>query len=369
MLGSLDHRSSLGEFELVQVLDSQGRETGRHPEATDLCRDELIRLYRLMVVTRALDVEFVNLQRQGQLALYPSSLGQEAVQVGTASVLRDIDWVAPGYREHGVLLTRGVDPMGTGVLWRGMWHGGRGLVQQRVLPVAIPIATQCLHGVGVAHAAAMDGTDEVVATYFGDGATSEGDFHEAMNIAAVLEAPVVFVCENNGWAISVPVSDQTRAPSMAHKAVGYGMPGLRVDGNDVLACRAVMASAVERARRHEGPTLIEAVTYRRGPHTTNDDPSRYRTKAEEDRWVQLDPLSRYTAWMRSKGVLTDEVEDEVAHVAATACAKLRADLIEAKDSDPLALFDHMYETQDAILAGQRLELASELAANLTGGQA
>ena len=231
----------------------------------------------MMVVTRDLDIEFVNLQRQGELALFASCRGQEAAQIGATACLRKTDWLFPQYREIGAFLIRGIAPAQMGAVWRGKWHGGLGFTEKCVAPIAIPIGTHGLHAVGAAMAAQRLGEDSVTVAFLGDGATSEGDAHEALNLAAVYQAPCVFFVQNNQWAISVPVSHQMAAPSIAHRAIGYGMPGIRVDGNDVLACFAVMAEAAERAREGGGPTLIEAITYRMGPHTTSDDPTRYRS--------------------------------------------------------------------------------------------
>ena len=206
-----------------------------------------------MAVTRALDAEFVNLQRQGELALFASCRGQEAAQIGSAACLRKTDWLFPQYREIGAFLVRGITPAQMGAVWRGRWHGGLGFTEKCVAPIAIPIGTHGLHAVGAAMAAQRLGEDSVTVAYLGDGATSEGDAHEALNLAAVFKAPCVFFVQNNQWAISVPVSRQQAGPSIAHRAIGYGMPGIRVDGNDVLACHAVMAEAAQRARERRRP--------------------------------------------------------------------------------------------------------------------
>ncbi len=233
-----------------------------------------------MVVTRDLDGEFVNLQRQGELALFASCRGQEAAQIGAVACLLKTDWLFPQYREIGAFLLRGITPAQMGAVWRGKWHGGLGFTEKCVAPISIQIGTHGLHAVGAAMAAQRLGEDSVTVAFLGDGATSEGDAHEALNFAAVFNAPCVFFVQNNQWAISVPVSHQMAGPSIAHRAIGYGMPGIRVDGNDVLACYAVTAEAAKRARDGGGPTLIEAVTYRMGPHTTSDDPTRYRSADE-----------------------------------------------------------------------------------------
>src|SRR4029079_8749631 len=195
---------------------------------------------------------------------------------------------------------------------RGRWHGGLGFTDKCVAPIAIPIGTHRLHAVGAARAAQRLGEDSVTVAYLGDGATSEGDAHEALNLAAVFKAPCVFFVQNNQWAISVPVSKQQSGPSIAHRAIGYGMSGIRVDGNDVLACYAVMAEAAARARDGGGPTLIEAIPYRMGPHTTSDDPTRYRADDEVEAWRARDPISRYRTYLQSTGVWTERLEERVA---------------------------------------------------------
>jgi pyruvate dehydrogenase E1 component alpha subunit len=261
------------ELEPIQLVAPDGTPTDETRYRREIPPETLGWLYELMAVTRALDAEFVNLQRQGELALFASCRGQEAAQIGSAACLRKTDWLFPQYREIGAFLVRGITPAQMSAVWRGRWHGGLGFTEKCVAPIAIPIGTHGLHAVGAAMGAQRLGDDSVTLAYLGDGATSEGDAHEALNFAAVYKAPCVFFIQNNQWAISVPVSHQMAGPSIAHRAVGYGMPGIRVDGNDVLACYAVTAEAAQRARDGGGPTLIEAITYRMGPHTTSDDPT------------------------------------------------------------------------------------------------
>ena len=231
------------ELEPIQLVAPDGTPTPETRYRRDLPAETLGWLYESMAVTRALDGEFVNLQRQGELALFASCRGQEAAQIGSAACLRKTDWLFPQYREIGAFLLRGITPAQMGVVWRGRWHGGLGFTEKCVAPIAIPIGTHGLHAVGAAMAAQRLGEDSVTVAYLGDGATSEGDAHEAFNLASVYRAPCVFFVQNNQWAISVPVSRQQAGPSIAHRAIGYGMPGIRVDGNDVLACYAVMADA------------------------------------------------------------------------------------------------------------------------------
>jgi pyruvate dehydrogenase E1 component alpha subunit len=348
-------------LEPVQLLQHDGTRVEHHRYRSDPTRDELIALYEAMVVTRVLDQELINLQRQGQLALYGSCRGQEAAQVGLASALQERDWLFPSYRELGVWVWRAVDPVGLGAMWRGTWHGGADLVEHRSAPMSIPIGTQALHAVGYAMGIALDGEPSVAVACFGDGATSEGDVHEAMNFAAVYEAPCIFFVQNNQWAISVPFHEQTSCASIAQKAVAYGMPGVRCDGNDVLATRAVVKEAADRARRGGGPTLIEAVTYRMEAHTTSDDPTRYRTAEELELWAQLDPLSRFGRMLEREGLLTDEVRHATEARASALSASLRDGIVDAPDLDPDELFAHVFAEPTPALLEQREELRAELA--------
>jgi len=352
--------SLIPDLEPIRLLDTDGSFHPRPDLPVDLDDDQLRQLHRYLVMTRHLDQEFIALQRQGQLAVYPSSLGQEAAQVGTAYALTARDWIAISYREHGCAYVRGIDPVDLGHVWRGSWQGWHDPIAHRVLPHSVPIATSALHAVGIAMGERLDGSDAVSAAYFGDGGTSEGDAHEAFNFAAVFRAPVVFVIQNNQWAISVPLERQTAAPSIAHKAIGYGMPGVRVDGNDVLACYAVMADAVRRARRGQGPTLLEAVTYRLEAHTTADDASRYRTEGEVSAWRERDPLTRYEAFLRHSGRWDDDYDAETNRLVAEAAAHLRDGIFGAPSLDPMELFDYVWSEPPATWDRQRAELAREL---------
>ncbi|MDX1882187.1 pyruvate dehydrogenase (acetyl-transferring) E1 component subunit alpha [Mycolicibacterium sp. 120270] len=348
-------------LEPIQLVAPDGTPTTEARYRRDHPPETLAWLYELMAVTRALDTEFVNLQRQGELALFASCRGQEAAQIGSAACLRKTDWLFPQYREIGAFLLRGITPAQMGAVWRGRWHGGLGFTDKCVAPISIPIGTHGLHAVGAAMAAQRLGEDSVTVAYLGDGATSEGDAHEALNLASVYNAPCVFFVQNNQWAISVPVSRQQAGPSIAHRAIGYGMPGIRVDGNDVLACYAVMAEAADRARRGGGPTLIEAVTYRLGPHTTSDDPTRYRSQDEVDRWAALDPIPRYRTYLQSVDVWTERLEHRVETRAARLCAELRDATINTPDMDVGELFDTVYADITPDLQAQRDQLMAELA--------
>jgi len=355
-----DPSSLLPDDEPVQLLDDEGvlHEVAGYP--LDLGAEELRQLYRHMVLTRRLDKQAINLQRQGQLGVYASCLGQEAAQVGSAWAGAAQDWIWPSYRELGAALVRGVDPAALLHVFRGTWLGdwdpratGFGLI-------SIPIGTQALHAAGYAMAARFDGADLVVLSYLGDGATSEGDAHEAMNFTGVFQAPCVFVVQNNHYAISVPLAQQTHAPTIAHKAVGYGMPGLRCDGNDVLATYAVTKKAVERARDGQGPALVEAVTYRMEGHTTADDPTRYRSDAETAEWQARDPIARFDSFLEKEGLLDQSFRDEVDDEVRTRASQLREAIYDAPHGDPLELFEHVYVQPPASYDEQRAQLRAEL---------
>jgi len=349
------------DLEPVELIGPDGSPTAEDRYSRDLPAETLCWLYEMMVVTRDLDGEFVNLQRQGELALFPSCRGQEAAQIGAAACLRKTDWLFPQYRELGVYLVRGIPPGNVGAAWRGTWHGGLEFTRKRCAPMSIPIGTQALHAVGAAMAAQRLGEDSITVAFFGDGATSEGDTHEALNFAAVFKAPCVFYVQNNQWAISVPLRRQLAAPSIAHRAIGYGMPGIRVDGNDPLACYAVMAEAAARARAGGGPTLIEAVTYRLGPHTTSDDPTRYRPQEELDKWTALDPIPRYRTYLQNQGVWSERLEERVAARSKRLRAELRDAVFGAPDIDIDEVFTTVYSQITPGLEAQRRQLRAELA--------
>lgn len=349
------------DLEPVRLIAPDGSPTDETRYRRDLPAETLCWLYEMMIVTRELDTELVNLQRQGELALFASCRGQEAAQVGATACLHKTDWLFPQYRELGVLLVRGIPAAQVGAAWRGIWNGGLGFTEKCCAPISVPVGTQTLHAVGAAMAAQRLGEDSITVAFLGDGATSEGDAHEALNFAAVFSAPCVFYVQNNQWAISVPVAHQTAAPSIAHKAIGYGMPGIRVDGNDPLACYAVMAEAADRARSGGGPTLIEAVTYRLGPHTTSDDPTRYRTEQEVQRWAELDPLPRYRSYLRGIGLWSERLEERVAGRAKRLRDELRAATVDAPDVDIDTVFTSVFSEITPELQTQQHMLRVELA--------
>lgn len=322
--------------------------------------EELLRGYASLVAARRLNDQAYALVRQGRLAVYPSSHGQEACQVAAAQVLADGDWLFPTYRDIAAMVARGVDPGEALVLLKGDWHAGYDSTRCHVAPQATPLATQLPHAVGVAHAARLRGEDTVVLAMCGDGATSEGDFHEALNFAAVFHAPVVFFVQNNEYAISVPLARQSVAPSLAHKGVGYGLPGQRVDGNDLPALLAVLGDAVDRARAGGGPQLVEAHTYRMQAHTNADDASRYRDDAEVEAWAARDPLLRLEAYLRERGVLDEERAAAIGAQAEALAAHTRDALNRDVPPDPDDLFRYVYAEPTPQLREQQALVHDEL---------
>ena len=343
----------------VQLLDQAGSrvEGGAGGFPSD---EAMIRAHEALVVGRRINEQAYALVRQGRLAVYPSSYGQEACEVAAALVLGDQDWLFPTYRDVVSIIGRGVDPVETLTLLKGDWHCGYDPVEHRVAPQTTPLATQLIHAVGVAHAATLRGEDTVVMAMCGDGATSEGDFHEALNFAAVFKAPVVFFVQNNEYAISVPLARQSVAPSLAHKGIGYGMPGERVDGNDVAALLSVLGAAVDSARGGGGPQLVEAHTYRMQAHTNADDATRYRQDDEVDTWKERDPLLRSEAYLRSRDLLTDERTTQIAAAAEAVATAMRDGLMQDVEPDPADLFAHVYAAPTPQLREQAAFLADEL---------
>ena len=323
----------------------------------------LLQAYRGLVTGRRVNDQCYALVRQGRLAVYPSSHGQEACQVAASLVLDEQDWLFPTYRDSVAVIARGVSPAETLVLLRGDWHCGYDPKKYHVAPQATPLATQLLHAVGLAHAAKLRGESTVVMALCGDGATSEGDFHEALNFAAVYRLPVVFFVQNNEFAISVPLSRQTAAPSLAHKAVGYGMPGQRVDGNDVAALLSVLGEAVDRARAGEGPSLVEAHTYRMQAHTNADDDTRYRERDEVSAWTARDPLTRMRTYLTDAGVLDEALDTEIRDAAEEAAAVLRTAMNAEVEPDPEDLFRYVFAERPAHLERQWQLLRDELRRN------
>jgi pyruvate dehydrogenase E1 component alpha subunit len=345
------------EFPLrLLPVDGEDPSGGPDPASVGLKEEELRELFRLMALTRRADLEATALQRQGELAVYPPLIGQEAAQVGSAFALDGSDWIFPSYRELGAAVVRGIDLVEYLHFYRATWHGGTyDSNAHRFAMVSVPVASQTLHAVGFAMGARLDGLPLATIAYFGDGATSEGDFHEACNFAAVFQAPTVFFCQNNQWAISVPVARQTVAP-IWRKAGAYGFPGIQVDGNDVLAVYRATKEAAARAREQGIPTLIEALTYRLGPHSTADDAAKYQPRDEVEAWRLRDPIERYARWLTATGIADDAFYAGVEDQAKAFAARLRAGVL-ASDPRPVEeLFEWVFADIPEHLARQRAEV-------------
>lgn len=351
--------------ELRRVLDDEGKVLSgvSVPEIPD---EDLLRLFDKMLLVRVVDDRMMRLQRQGRLGFYMKSIGEEASHFAVYP-LRDTDWVYPSYREQGSWFWRGYTIK---QFINQLWGNSADPVKGRQMPVhhsarslnlvsiSSPVGTQIPQAVGTAMAMKISGTDDAVMTYFGEGTSSTGDFHVALNFAGVHKAPVVFVCRNNGWAISVPRSKQTAARSFAAKAVGYGMPGVRVDGNDILAVIQVTREALERARAGEGPTLIEAKTYRIEGHSSSDDPSVYRNPEEPHEWEKRDPLARFRNYLKGCGLYSEKLENEAREKHND---EITAAVEEANSLGPPpveSLFDDVYESMPWNLAEQKRYLMS-----------
>ncbi|MGN7148825.1 pyruvate dehydrogenase (acetyl-transferring) E1 component subunit alpha [Arthrobacter sp. SAFR-179] len=349
--------------DLLQLITPEGERIS-HPEfdfwVRDITDDQLCSLFEDMTVIRRIDVEATALQRQGELALWPPLLGQEAAQIGSGRALRADDFVFSSYRENGVAYCRGVDLTDLLRVWRGNASGGWDPYGINMATPQIIIGAQTLHATGYAMGIQNDGADAVAVTYFGDGATSEGDVNEAMVFAASFQAPVVFFCTNNHWAISEPVRLQSHI-QLADRATGFGIPSLRVDGNDVLAVMAATRLALDRARRGGGPTFIEAVSYRMGPHTTADDPTRYRDANELEDWAAKDPISRLAGLLDRKGILTAELQEQVKAKADAVASEMRRGCTTMPEPQPMDIFKHVYSTPNSWLERQQDHYARYLA--------
>jgi len=355
-----------GGPELIQLLTPEG-EWVQHPDyPLDLTPDELRGLYRDLVLVRRVDAEATALQRQGELGLWAQLLGQEAAQVGSGRALLPDDYAFPTYREHGVAWTRGVDPLQLLGLFRGVTNGGWDPHEHNFALYTIVIGDQCLHAVGYAMGVQRDGADDATIVYFGDGATSQGDVNESFVFASVYNAPVVFFCQNNQWAISEPLERQTRIP-LYKRAAGFGFPGVRVDGNDVLAVLAVTRAALQNAREGNGPTLIEAFTYRMGAHTTSDDPTRYRVAADLEAWKLKDPIERVKVYLARNGLADRTYFDQVEAESEALAVRLRDGCRAMPDPAPTSLFDHVYAEPHAQVEHDREDFV-RYHASFVGGE-
>ncbi|MGD2021561.1 MAG: pyruvate dehydrogenase (acetyl-transferring) E1 component subunit alpha [Desulfobacterales bacterium] len=356
------------KVETLSILDEKGHLDKKLEP--DIQEDVLLQLYRTMLLARRFDERLLNLQRQGRIGTFAPIKGQEAAQLGTIAHLRPTDWMVPAFRETAAEIWRGRSLESVIYYFNGFNEGGAIPDDRNDFPISVPVGSQMIHAVGLGWAAKYRQTDDVAMTYFGDGATSQGDFHEALNFAAVFQAPVIFVCQNNQWAISIPVSQQTRSQTLAQKALAYGMPGIQVDGNDILAVYAAAQEAVQRARSGDGPTLIECVTYRLMMHTTADDPKRYRADEEVEQWIQRDPLPRFEKYLLDKELLSEEkrsgIESEILEEIQAAIDRAEKQM-EAM-GDPIDMFNYTYAEMPPDLKVQKEMLTQALSATAKGGK-
>jgi len=360
--GSLDRQAG-SRVETIQLLTPEG-ERLEHPDyPLELSTDEVKGLYRDLVLVRRIDTEAIALQRQGELGIWASLLGQEAAQVGSGRALGPRDMAFPTYREHGVAWCRGLDPVKLLELYRGVSHGGWDPAEHNFHIYTIVIGAQTLHATGYAMGIQRDGlvgeNGEAVIVYFGDGATSQGDVNEAFVFASVFNAPIVFFCQNNQWAISEPLERQSRVP-LYQRASGFGFPGVRVDGNDVFACLAVTRKAMQAAREGQGPTFIEAFTYRMGAHTTTDDPTRYRLATELEAWKLKDPVERVKAYLVRTGSADAAFFEAIEAEAVQLGRRVRQGCLAMPDPEPLSIFDNVYNGPNALLDAEREQFAAYL---------
>jgi pyruvate dehydrogenase E1 component alpha subunit len=348
--------------EYLSVLDEKGKLDEKLEP--DIPKETLLNLHRSMLLGRRFDERLLSLQRQGRIGTFAPVTGQEAAQLGAVVVLRPTDWFVPSFRETAAELLRGRTMESVILAFGGFSEGARSEKKLNNLPVSIPVASQIPHAVGIAWAIKYRQKDDVVMTFLGDGGTSEGDFHEGMNLAGVYQTPVIFVCQNNQWAISFPRLKQTHSKTLAQKSLAYDMPGIQVDGNDVLAVYVAAHEAVQRARAGNGPTLIECVTYRMMMHTTADDPKRYRTEQEVEVWRKRDPLSRFQKYLIDKGLLSN---DQIESLGEEIKTEIQAAVDHAEDQmkgggDPLDMFEHTYAELSPNLIDQQEELKKEIVA-------
>lgn len=355
-----DFHNLIPSSEPVMLIDPSGQKVEQQSGYAMPDAAALVRGFGAMTVARRVNDQAYALVRRGRLAVYPSSHGQEACQIAAAHVLAEGDWLFPTYRDTAAAVARGVDPGEVLTLLKGDWHSGYDPYEHHVAPQSTPLATQLLHAVGVAHAARLREEPTVVMALCGDGATSEGDFHEALNFAAVFSTPVIFFVQNNEYAISVPLARQSAAPSLAHKGIGYGVRGERVDGNDLAALLAVLSDGVQRARSGEGPQLVEAHTYRMQAHTNADDAGRYRDEAEVAAWAERDPLARLETYLGARGLLGGQERAGFAEEAERVALQMRERLSVDVAPDPMQLFAQVFAAPTPQLAEQATLVADEL---------
>jgi 2-oxoisovalerate dehydrogenase E1 component alpha subunit len=345
---------------IAAMVDDEGILTPEAELAANISDDELRRLYRMMVICQRLDQEGLNLQRQGELGLWGPYAGHEAAQVGAAMALAPTDWIFPYYRDFAMAVCRGINPGEIMTIYRGLTHGAWNPYQYCFAPFIIPVGTQIPHAVGFALGCKLDQEKTAVLVGFGEGATSTGDWHEAMNFAGVFQVPIVFFCENNQWAISVPMHQQVSG-RIVDRAAGYGFPGVRIDGTDVLTVYTVVRAAAERAREGGGPYLIEALTYRTQAHTTADDPSRYRSDADSRPWKDKEPVRRAALRLTARGALDDAFSAEVGGEAEQRAMEMRQHMLSAPVPHPGRVFDLVFANPPRALLEEKSTFVAELA--------
>jgi 2-oxoisovalerate dehydrogenase E1 component alpha subunit len=357
--------STAGEDQFVQLLTPDGKRVEHADYALEVSDDEARDLYRDMVFIRRTDVEATSLQRQGQLALWAPLRGQEAAQIGAGRALEPDDFCFPGYREHGIGYTRGVTPTESARSFRQVSNGGWDPYEHNFAEPSIVIGNNAVNAVGYAMGVQHDGAESAVMACIGDGAMSQGDIAEAFVWSAVFQAPVVFLLQNNHWAISEPTERQSRIP-LYKRADGFGFPGVRVDGNDVFAMLAVTRSALARAREGSGPTLVEAFTYRMGAHTTSDDPTRYRIDEEVEEWTRKDPIARLRTYLTTAAATTEEWFATVDAEADARAGELRDAVVSMVGPSPVSIFDHVYAEPHPLIDEERDEMVALLGAEDAG---
>lgn len=339
------------ENKQFSILDKDGKIVNKE-DLPALTGEELIHLYKTMLYSRTIDNRALSYQRQGRMLTYAPNIGQEAAQVGSAYAMSKDDWLVPSFRELGALLIRGVPLEKIYLYWYGNEWGSHLDKELKVLPVSVPIASQYQHATGIAMANNIKGENSVAVAYVGDGGTSHGDFHEALNFAAVFKAPVVFIIQNNQYAISLSRDKQTASKTLAQKALAYSMPGILVDGNDIFAMYSATKEAIDRARDGGGPTLIEAYTYRLGAHTTSDDPTIYRDDSEVEEWKVKDPIKRFKKYLLSKDIITEEWEDNIKSELDKKVVSIFEEIENSSDTVVEDIFKYQYKEMTPQLVEQ-----------------
>lgn len=354
-------------LDYIQVLDEKGNvDENLYPQ--NLSEDNVKEMYHLMMLLRTVDDKLFNLQRSGKIGTYAQAKGQEAAQIGSGMALQEEDWIIPSFREMGVFIARGADRKKLIQAWNGDTRAYAGMTNSHALPTAIPIASQCLHATGIAWASKLKNEKAASIVYFGDGATSEGDFHEALNFAAQFQLPVVFFCQNNGWAISTPTSGEMNSETVAQKAFGYDMNCIKVDGNDVLGVYKVTTEALDRARNGGGPTLIEAQTFRMGDHTTSDDSSKYRSDELKEEWAKKDPIERLEHYFKNIGTWKDDYKDWVINTVSKEVDEAIEGGLNVEAPSYTQMFEDVYVGEMPwMLKEQQEELKKELD-EMNGGE-